>query len=55
MIDMTMTYLMSFCIAMILVALAATAYEFRRMSSLRSQRNPSSLQTAREFQTWRTR
>ncbi len=55
MIDMTMTDLMTLCAAMISVASAATAYEFRRMSSLRSQRNPSSLKTAREFQTWRTR
>jgi hypothetical protein len=29
MTDMTMTYVMTSCVAMILVAMAVTAYEFR--------------------------
>ncbi|MGZ8273615.1 MAG: hypothetical protein ACXWUM_06845 [Burkholderiaceae bacterium] len=48
MADITVTYLMTFCIAMILLAMAVTAYEFRRMSSLQSRRNSLSLQTALE-------
>jgi hypothetical protein len=60
MIDMTMIYVMTFFVTMILVALAVTAYEFRRMSSLQSRRNLLALQTAPEMsparvQTWRTR
>ncbi|MGZ5365589.1 MAG: hypothetical protein ACXWZR_18755 [Mycobacterium sp.] len=48
MVDITVTHLMTFCIAMILLAMAVTAYEFRRMSSLQSRRNSLSLQTALE-------
>jgi hypothetical protein len=60
MIDMTMIYVMTFCVAMILVALAVTAHEVRRMSSSQSRRNPLASETAPEMsparvQTWRTR
>jgi hypothetical protein len=55
-----MIFVMTFCVAMTLVGLALTAHEFRRMSNLRTRRDPPASQTAREMrpaqvQTWRTR
>lgn len=55
MIDMSMTHLMTSCIAMILVALAITAYEFLRTANLRIRRNPLALQTAPEMTPVRVR
>jgi hypothetical protein len=55
-----MIFVMTFCVAMTLVGLALTAHEFRRMSNLRTRRDPLASQTAREVltaqvQTWHTR
>jgi hypothetical protein len=47
MIDTTMTYVL-ISNAIILAALAVTAYEFRRMSNLQGRRNLLALQTAPE-------
>lgn len=47
MIDTTMTYLLT-STAIILVALAVTAHEFRRLSNLQGRRNLLALQTAPE-------
>jgi hypothetical protein len=55
-----MIFVMTFCVAMTLVGLALTAHEFRRMSNLRTRRDPPTSRTTREMrsvqvQTWRTR
>jgi|APFre7841882724_1041349.scaffolds.fasta_scaffold162786_1 hypothetical protein len=55
MIVTTMTYLLTFCFAMVLMGLAITAYEFRRMSNLQSRRTPRALQTAPEMTPVRVR
>jgi hypothetical protein len=60
MADMTLVYVMALCFALILTALAVTAYEFRRMSRTRSLRYPLALRAAPELiparvQTGRTR
>jgi len=55
MIDISMTHLVTSCIAMILVALAITAYEFLRTSNLQIRRNPLALQTAPEMTPVRVR
>ena len=60
MTDMTMIFVMTFCVAMTLVGLALTAHEFPRMSNLPTPRDPLASQRAREMrpaqaQTWRTR
>ena len=55
MIDTTMTYLLTFCFAMVLMGRAVTAYEFRRMSNVQSRRTPLALQTAREMTPVRVR
>ena len=55
MIDMTMTYVLIFCFAMILVALAITAYEVRRMSNLRGRSKPLAWPTAPEMTPVRVR
>jgi hypothetical protein len=47
MIDTTMTYVLT-STAIISVALAVTAYEFRRMSNLQGSRNLLALQMAPE-------
>ena len=55
MIDMTMTYVLTFCFAMIVVALAITAYELRRMSNLRGRCNRLVRPTAPEMTPVRVR
>lgn len=53
MIDTTMVYLLTSCVAMFLVALAVTAYEFRRMS--RRQDNTAPEGNLARIRTSRTR
>lgn len=55
MVDISMPHLMASCIAMILVALAITAYEFLRISRLQTRRSPLALQTAPEMTPVRVR
>jgi hypothetical protein len=60
MTDMTMIYVMTICVAMILAAMTVTAFEFRRMSRQQGRRNPLALQPAPgvipgRVQTWSTR
>ena len=55
MIDMTMTYVLIFCFAMIVVSRAITACEVRRMSNLRGRCNPQVRPTAPEMTPVRVR
>jgi len=49
MIDTTLIFVMTFFATMLTVALAVTAYEFRRMSNLQDRRNLLALQTTPEM------
>jgi hypothetical protein len=51
MLDVEMSLMTMVCVAMILAALAFTAYEFRRMSDPRSQRKLLALQEAPDTRT----
>jgi hypothetical protein len=53
MLDVTMSLMTMVCVAMILAALAFTAYEFRWMSDPRNQRKLRALQVAPDTSTAR--